>query len=95
MDDSGERLEEYAKRREVGHFTGLYFLVSRLLPREPSVTIKILSLEKNDIGSFYIEVPTVIRRSKPFVSITLIAKDQSRLTSRVNPVTFNSCKKLQ
>lgn len=70
MDDSGERLEEYAKRREVGHFTGLYFLVSRLPPREPSVTIKILSLEKNDI-----EVPTVICRSKTFVSITLIAKD--------------------
>lgn len=75
MDDSGERLEEYAKRREVGHFTGLYFLVSHLLPRQPSVTIKILSLEKNYTGSFYIKIPTVICRSKIFVSIALIIKD--------------------
>lgn len=81
MDDSGERLEEYAKRREVGHFTGLYFLVSRLLPREPSVTIKILSLEKKYMGSFCIKIPTVIRLSKIFVSITLITKGQSHSTS--------------
>lgn len=29
MDDWSKRLGEYVKRREVGHFTGLYFLVTR------------------------------------------------------------------
>lgn len=49
MDDSDECLEEYGKRRQVGHFTGFYFL------RQPSVTgaTELPIPTKNSPGRFY------------------------------------------